>query len=77
MDKIVYLVASNPGGVDGRDHTDKGGIIKFASFDKAKAESQLTGWHSLKKQVIDTMQVESEALAKLTEIENLVLGLKG
>ena len=48
MDKILYTVVTEPGGVDGMDHTDRGGIIVLATFDSNQANREGTlgpvGW---------------------------------
>jgi len=71
-DRIVYTVVVNSGGVDGRDHTAKGGP-KFASFDKQEAASHVTPWDRLESAVIDVKAETEKALAKLTPLERLLL----
>lgn len=79
-DLIVYQVITKPGGVDGLDHTDKGGTVVNASFDKA-AMTEKYGRdcrYRIEPTVIDLGQTKEAALAKLTRIEKLALfGSKG
>lgn len=76
MDKIVYIVWTSGGGVDGMDRSDKS-KPRFASFDKQVAESELGHWDrkELEKAVIDVEAARKEALAKLGPVDRLVLGL--
>lgn len=74
-DRIVYQLISEPGGVDGLDHNDKGGTAVYATYDKEAAirkkgnDSRLR----LEPSVVDTDQVKADAMAKLSLIERLVL----
>ena len=75
-DKIVYIVTTKPGGIDGRDHTDKGGTIMWASFDKAEMEAKITnlgGWYTLTPTVIDVKAAITAVYAKLDPLEKLLL----
>lgn len=77
-DKIIYLVVSEPGGIDGRDFTDKGGRIKFASFDRSSAEAKLDAWHKLKLKAVSEEEldkIKNLAFEKLDKVEQLVLGV--
>lgn len=76
-DRIVYLVVTQPGGVDGRDHSDKGGHIMHATFDSREA-GQLTrqGHDTVKKEVVNTVQARRVALAKLSPLDKLILGIE-
>ena len=74
-DRIVYLVVSEPGGVDGLDHNDKGGKVLLATFQKPAALS-CKGQDSRKRiepTVINVEEVRAEVMRKLTPIEHLVL----
>ena len=74
MDKIVYTLVTNGGGIDGLDFTDKGGKIIAVSFSKeALQHNKNKPWCSIKAEVIDTDQVRKQALAKLDMIDKLVL----
>jgi hypothetical protein len=76
LDEIVYIVYSKPGGVDGMDHTDKGGTIVRATTEKAAAEKfvgQCHGWYEIKPEVHDLEEVAKATLAKLTKLEHLSL----
>lgn len=77
-DQIVYQVVTKGGGVDGRDHTDKGGRIKFASFDRGEAEAQQTAWDDLKLVAIghsEWMVMRKKVLSKLDGFERLAIEL--
>jgi len=73
---VVYTLISLGGGVDGRDHTDKGGQLSGAYLDEAKAKSAKNApWCKLVPQAIDMDQAKHEALAKLNPLDRLALGL--
>lgn len=74
-DQIVYLRISKGGGVDGLDHTDKGGKVLQASF--SQSDIKLDGWSSLEKRVVTMREARKEALDKLNPLDKLVLGLSG
>ena len=76
MDKIVYLVKTAPGGVDGMDHTDKGGQLALATFERAAAEKFIGKdcRYKLEPTVVDTATAKAAALAKLDKLDRLVLG---
>lgn len=76
-DKIVYKVVSAPGGVDGMDPKAKGGQVLLATFDKAEADSKIgrDSRYLLEKDVVNTEEVKKEALAKLTKVDRLILGV--
>ncbi len=73
-DRIVYLLVTNPGGIDGMDASDKGGRIVDASFEKSDIESALNGWYRLQTCVVDEDASKREALKKLSPVDRLVLG---
>lgn len=75
MDRILYEVVTKPGGIDGKDHTDKGGTVILATFDKQQATDKINGWYTLTSRVINTDTAKAEALSKLTPADKLVLGL--
>jgi hypothetical protein len=77
-DQIVYQVVTKGGGIDGMDHTDKGGKVKFASFDREEAEKQVTAWDDLKLVAMsgkELLALRKKVLAKLDGTEKLVLEL--
>lgn len=76
-DTIVYLVKSKSGGIDGRDHTDRGGKILFASKNKEDAEARLNGWSELEPAVVDYVEVCKRAIAKLDPLECLAMRIFG
>jgi hypothetical protein len=76
-DRIAYLIVTQPGGVDGLDANDKGGVVVDASFDKAAMEKR-KGVDSRYR--IDTKVVGDSdrraALAKLSKLDRLLLDIK-
>jgi len=76
MDRIVYVLISNAGGVDGLDHNDKGGREIEASFEEGALEkSRNLPWCSIEKRVVELNHAKKEAMDKLTATDKLVLGL--
>lgn len=74
-DQIVYLCGTKAGGIDGRDSTDKGGVIVFATFDKDQAMSyKQTGNYTMEPIVVDIESTVTDALKKLSATEKLALG---
>lgn len=73
-DRIAYCVVTNPGGIDGMDRNDKGGVVKFASFNRKEAERKVDGWSHLEPRVITPEAIKNQALEKLDALERLVLG---
>lgn len=79
-DLIVYQVITNGGGCDGLDHTDKGGTLVTASFDKAVVTGKYgkDERYRIEPKVIDLEQAKRAALAKLNPVDRLALfGSKG
>jgi hypothetical protein len=74
-DRIVYEVVTKPGGVDGRDPDDKGGVVRFAAFTRGAAEEAVDAWSEVRARVVDLKEARREALAKLSPLDRLVLGL--
>lgn len=77
MDRIVYTLTSAGGGQDGRDHTDKGGKLLYASYDKTETEKK-KGQDSrciMTAVVVDTVKAERSALHKLNPLDLLMLEL--
>lgn len=72
-DKIVYLLVTIPGGIDGKDFTDQGGKICLASFEN---NFHCNPWYKLEKKVVDFTQLRNEILRKLNPLEKLALGLE-
>ncbi len=76
MDKIVYVLITQPGGVDGRDHTDNGGTMMMASYDKSQLEkSKALPWCKIESMVVDVERAKKKALFKLNPIDRLMLGI--
>lgn len=74
-DKIVYLVVTQPGGIDGRDHTAKGGDVALATFDKAEALAKIGNgsWYRLETKVVDVVAARREVLNRLSPLDRLLL----
>lgn len=74
-DQVVYVVISNPGGVDGKDHTDKGGKVTYASFYKSDADGKANAYGTVKARAVNMESARAKALAKLNPIDRLALDL--
>lgn len=75
-DKIIYLLISKGGGVDGMDFTDKGGQMRAAAFDRETLEKHPgKPWADIEARVVDVEKTRKAALAKLNPLDKLVLGL--
>lgn len=73
---IVYTLISQGGGIDGRDHTDKGGEVVGAYFDETQAvNAKNAPWCKMVPQAIDIEQAKLVALGKLNALDRLALGL--
>ena len=71
---IVYQLITNPGGVDGLDHTAKGGKVVRAHFSRASAlEDPGAPWCKIEPVMIDPAKVLKTATGKLSPIELLVI----
>lgn len=77
-DRIVYVLVTEPGGVDGRDFEDKGGDVRAASYDKGVLEHYPNRpWCRLEARVVNIEDARRSALHKLDPIDKLVLELEG
>ena len=74
-DRIVYTVITAPGGADGRDHTDLGGKVVDAFFEKQQAYDRVGSNSQLgvKPEVVDVSALRKQILDNLTPIERLVM----
>ena len=73
---IVYLVNALSGGVDGLDHTDKGGLVKAYWFrPDAEGYVKTDTRYGIKPEVIDVDKAQLSAIAKLSPLDRLVLGI--
>jgi len=71
---IVYTLITNGGGIDGMDHTDKGGKMTHAFLTRGEAERcPNLPWCTINPIVADLRETAKNALAKLTPIERLAL----
>ncbi len=75
-DRIVYVLISNGGGVDGMDRSDKGGAIMDASFNEEEVKKNPNlPWGTIKKRVYNMKEAKTKAMRKLNKVDKLVLGL--
>lgn len=75
-DRIVYTLVSKGGGVDGKDHTDKGGQITAASFERKALENHEGSIYStIVPMVVNTKDRLDSVLKKLDPIDLLILSL--
>jgi hypothetical protein len=74
--RLVYLVRTVGGGVDGRDPSDKP-CVTFASFDPDVAEGRCNAWSKTHVESLDIIETRKRAMDKLSPVERLVLGLTG
>lgn len=75
-DKIVYTLVNRPGGVDGRDASNKGGNIAGAFFSREEATKHgAAPWCDVVPIVVNEATARREAMAKLSAVDKLVLGL--
>lgn len=72
-DKIVYLLVTRPGGMDGMDPNAKGGPFRAYWTRKEAEDDRNLPWCDIVPTVIDPDAVRSAALAKLTPVERLVI----
>lgn len=78
MDTIVYVTYSTGGGVDGLDHTDKGGNMTGAYLDKRDTEKHMIkAYNVVKAEVHDLDEVRKSVLRKLSPLERLALEKAG
>lgn len=74
---IVYQLVSIGGGIDGTDHTDKGGKVLEAYKTRQEAEqSKVKPWCKIEPIVVDMQQAKKLAMFKLSALDKLALGLK-
>ena len=75
VDRIVYTVVTTGGGVDGMDHTDKGGLIVLATFNKEEAVKRigLDCRFKLVPTVVDMDDAIRSVRAKLTTYDRSIL----
>jgi hypothetical protein len=73
-DRIVYLVKSLPGGVDGRDNSSTGGQITFVSYAKSEAETRKgkDTRFEIERRIVDDSDVRA-AYAKLDPLERFLI----
>lgn len=74
-DTIIYRVVTNGGGIDGLDHTDKGGKVLWAGTDKNRIPSKynIKGWYTIESTVVDLKEEADKAVRSLDPIARLAL----
>lgn len=73
-DTIIYTLVSKGGGIDGRDHTDKGGNVTHAFFTREDAEKcPNKPWNDIKPVVVDLKEMAEKVIAGIGPIERLAL----
>ena len=73
-DTIVYTTVSKGGGIDGMDHTDKGGNVTGAYLDKQKATKNPNApWNTVVPIVVDLEELAKKTLAKLDPVARLAV----
>lgn len=74
MDRIIYVLVTQGGGVDGRDHTDKGGHEVFASFSKQDClKHKQYPWCKIDARIIDMQEAYNKAIQKLNAVDRCVI----
>ncbi len=76
-DTIVYTVVSRGGGMDGMDHTDKGGKVMWAGLDKEKVPVHylVDGWYKTEATVVDLKNHAYDVVRGLSPVDRLALAL--
>lgn len=74
-DRIVYVVYEHAGGIDGMDPKTYPGGPRYASFDKADAEANVTPWDYMKSSVVDIEAHRAKVIARLDPIDCLALDI--
>jgi len=72
-ERIVYCVVSLPGGIDGRDASDKGGIVIDAFLERAMAEKKVDAWSKVEPRVVDFAAESRKIMQGLSPLQKLVL----
>lgn len=76
-DKIVYTLVTEPGGVDGLDRDDKGGVVVLASYEKGIVERRKgqDTRYKIVPQIVNIATAKMEAIRKLNVIDRLILDI--
>lgn len=73
-DTIVYTTISKGGGIDGMDHTDKGGRVTGAYLDKGKATKNPNApWNNVVAVVVDLEEVAKDAIKAMDPVTRLAI----
>lgn len=75
--QIIYTLVTNGGGVDGLDHTDKGGkVVGVFGFESVAKASPRAPWCSVVPMMVDLDLVAKRAWEKLDPIERYAISRK-
>lgn len=75
-EKIVYMMLSKGGGIDGMDRDDKPDKLLGAYLTRQEAEKDPNlAWRNIEPVVVDFDAIRTSAIKKLNAIDKLVLGL--
>lgn len=73
-DTIVYTLVSKGGGIDGLDHTDKGGNVIGAHLSREQALAASNApWADVKPEVIDLYEVARNVVTSMDPVSSLAL----
>jgi hypothetical protein len=76
QEQIVYVIESEPGGIDGKDPSDKGAMIAAMWYrDEAEARFKNDKRYRIRPIIVDVDETCQNALKKLNAVERLCLGL--
>ena len=72
-ERIVYCVVSLPGGIDGRDFSDKGGSVIDVFLERTMAEKRVDAWSTIEPRVVDFVEEGQKIMKDLSPLQKLVL----
>ena len=72
--QVVYTLVTKAGGVDGLDHTDKGGkVVGVFGFEAVAKQAPNAPWCDVVPQAVDLTELAKQALKKLDPLEQYAL----
>lgn len=75
--QVLYLLVTKGGGVDGRDHTDKGGdVVGVFAFHETATKSPRAPWCEIVPTAVDIDATARQAANRLTPVERFCLAMK-